>query len=65
MKIIIDRFEGDFARVELPDGAMIDMPKALVPTGAKEGDVINISIDQDETARRSQSIDALMNNLFN
>ena len=36
MKLIIDRFEGDFAVVELPNGKMIDCPKALLPDDAKE-----------------------------
>ena len=37
MKLIIDRFEGDFAVVELPNGQMIDCPKVLLPDNAKEG----------------------------
>ena len=40
MRLIIDRFEGDFAVVELEDRSTIDIPKKLIPKGAKEGDVL-------------------------
>lgn len=49
LKIIIDRFEGDFAVVELDDKGLINMPIELVPEGAKEGDVIEIQINHEET----------------
>lgn len=64
MNIIIDRFEGEFAVVELPDKKMINMPKALLPKGAKEGDVLSIRIDKDETKRRKRETEVLMNDLF-
>ena len=51
LKIIIDRFEGDFAVVELEDKSFVDMPMALVPEGSKEGDVLEIQINQEETKR--------------
>ena len=34
MRVIIDRFEGDYAVVELEDGSMVNMPKSLVPANA-------------------------------
>ena len=64
MTITIDRFEGDYAVVELPDGNMSDMPKALLPPEAKEGDIIDISINADETDNRKKRIKGLMNNLW-
>ncbi|MDP4118615.1 MAG: DUF3006 domain-containing protein [Bacillota bacterium] len=64
MKIIIDRFEGDFAVVEISAGDFANMPKTLVPSGTKEGDVLSIEIDKGETERRKKEIDDLMNNLF-
>lgn len=64
MKVTIDRFQGDFAVVELPNGKMIDIPKALVPREAKEGDVLSIEIDKDETKRRKKEIESLMDDLF-
>lgn len=64
MKVIIDRFEEGFAVVELDAGNMVNMPRALLPQEAKEGDVIDISIDLSETEKRKKSIASLMNNLF-
>ena len=64
MKIIIDRFEGEFAVVELPDQATVNIPRVLLP-GAKEGDVVNIEIDRGETDERTKRIKKLMNEVFN
>lgn len=64
MKVIIDRFEGDYAVVELPDRSTVDIPKQLVPKGAKEGDVLSIEIDKDETAKRKERIQKLMDELW-
>ena len=45
MKIIIDRFEGNFAVVEFDEGSgFADMPVELIPPEAREGDVINLSL---------------------
>ena len=63
MKVIIDRFEGDYAVVELDEGKFLNMPKELVPF-AKEGDVIKITVDHEETKKRSEHITDLMANLF-
>jgi len=63
MKVVIDRFEGDFAVAELPDRTMANMPKCLVPD-AKEGDVVNISIDKEETDLRKSRISEKVKNLF-
>ena len=65
MKVIIDRFEGDYAVVELPDMSTVDMPIQLVPEGAKEGDVLIIEIDIEETKKREEQIKKLMDELWN
>ncbi len=64
MKIIIDRFEGSFAVVELSDMTFADMPVSLVPEGAKEGDVLSIKIDKEETENRRKRIEKLMDDLW-
>ncbi len=64
MKIIIDRFEGDYAVVEA-DGKMINMPIGLLPGGAKEGSVVTIEINESETKDREAKIRGMMNELFN
>ena len=63
-KLIIDRFEGDFAVCETEALEFIDIPKAALPSGAKEGDVLTISLDKEETESRKEKIEGLMNSLF-
>lgn len=63
MKVIIDRFEGEYAVVEIETGKCINIPKILVPN-SKEGDVVNIGIDEKETEDRKKYIQDLMNNVF-
>jgi len=46
MRIIVDRFEGNVAVVELEDGNFIDCQKVLLPPNAKEGSIINITVDE-------------------
>ena len=62
--MIIDRFEGKFAVVELDNGSFENIPKALLPTGAKEGDCIIITIDENTTADKKEKIKNKMNKLF-
>lgn len=64
MKFIIDRFEGEFAVVELEDKEMVDLPKILLPIEAKEGDLIIVSIDKEETKNRQERIQEKFNKLF-
>lgn len=64
MKVIIDRFEGDFAVVELPDKTMVNMLKILLPSETKEGDVISITVDKEETKSRKAHIEKLMNDVW-
>lgn len=63
MRVIIDRLEEKFAVVETETGVMVDLPRILVPE-AKEGDVVNITVDASATDKRKQAIDELMNDLF-
>ncbi len=61
MQIIIDRFEGDYAIVEICAGKYANLPRALVPADAQEGDILQIT--KAET-NRAEKIETLMNNLF-
>lgn len=63
MQVIIDRFEGDCAVVEIEVGHFVNLPKELVP-GAKEGDVVNITIHKEETEKRKKHVARLVNDLF-
>lgn len=69
MKIIIDRFEGEYAVCETEEKKFIDIPKIDIPVGAKEGDILSKSdngykIEKDETNEKRQAIKTRMNKLF-
>lgn len=69
MRVIIDRFEGDFAVCEKENREMIDIKRSTLPKGAKEGDVLqidgdNIKIDTAETEKRKKEIDELTKDLW-
>lgn len=64
MKVIIDKFEGNCAIVEIDEGSFACLPAELVPKGAKEGSVINICLDENASLEREQNANALMNKLF-
>ncbi len=64
MKIIIDRYEEEFVVVELENKQMINIPKAIIPTNAREGDVISIEVDIDESTERKKKINNLMSELW-
>ena len=64
MKFIIDRFEGEFAIVELENKEMIDVSIKLLPSEVKEGDTINITIDTIETENRRERIQNKFDSLF-
>lgn len=68
MKGIIDRFEGNYAVVELYDGTMKDILKNQLPLGSDEGTVLNINkkitINQEETHKRKKEIRKFSNDLW-
>lgn len=65
MKFIIDRIEQDTAIVELESGEILSLPYALLrPLQAKEGDVLRLSIDQEETAKRRERVSSLLKDIF-
>ncbi|WP_333782455.1 MULTISPECIES: DUF3006 domain-containing protein [unclassified Caldicellulosiruptor] len=63
MKVVIDRFEGKFAVLELEDGKIVNVPIDIIPQGAKEGDVLLIEIDKKETENRQKRISKLFEEL--
>ncbi len=64
MKFTIDRFEGKFALVELENCDIIDISVSLLPEGSKEGDVLKITIDKEETEKRKASVEEKFKRLF-
>ena len=63
MQITVDRIEGEYLVVELENGSIVDIPKELVPD-AKEGDIIDIYINKEETENRKEEVKKLMDDLF-
>jgi len=64
MKFIIDRFEGNYAVVELENKIIINVPRSMLPKESKEGSVISIVVDQEETEKRKNNIKKLTNDLW-
>ncbi len=69
MKVIIDRFEGEFAVCEKENLDMMDIEIKKLPEGVREGDVLiiegdDIKIDRDETENRKKRIKKLMDDLL-
>ncbi|MBP2026303.1 hypothetical protein J2Z35_000092 [Acetoanaerobium pronyense] len=69
MKGIIDRFEEEYAVVELSDGSFKEIKKIYLPRETKEGDFINIigtqiTLDLEESKKRRDRINNLMEDLF-
>ena len=66
----LDRFEGDFAIIELPDKSMIDVCRWQVSPEVREGDKVSYSevdgwiADVEATAVAKKSIRGLMQSLF-
>lgn len=70
--VTVDGIEGQWARVELPDGTTEDWALASLPKGVREGDVIRsevvdgdleLEIDHAETSRRRQGAQARLDTL--
>ena len=49
LRIVVDRFEGDLAVLEL-GATRVDVPSALLPAGTREGDVLSFVKDAAATA---------------
>jgi len=65
LRVIIDRFEGKFACVELENGRMLNIPIEIVPKAAKEGDALIIRIDEEYNLLQKQEVEQLFNELIN
>lgn len=69
MKVVIDRFEGDYAVCEKENREMIDIKRDCIPKESKEGDVLDIEgdkiiIDVKETEKRKKEIEELTKDLW-
>lgn len=64
MKYTIDRFEGEFAVVELESGKFADIPREAIPEASHEGDVISVTIDTEATKDAKKDIRKLEDSLW-
>ncbi|HHW03781.1 MAG TPA: DUF3006 domain-containing protein [Thermoanaerobacterales bacterium] len=67
MFAVIDRFEGEFAIIETYDRKMMNIKRNLLPSKAREGDVIDLesmTVDFKETLRRKDEMRKLAEDLF-
>lgn len=62
-RIIVDKFEGAFAVVELPGGIFVNIQRVLLPVETKEGDVIDITVNKEATKKRRERIRLLQEEL--
>lgn len=63
MKVTIDRIEGGFLIAELENGEMAKLDRVFCPQ-AREGDIVEIRVLEEETAERKKRIEAKMKDLF-
>lgn len=65
---IIDRFENNFAVVELENEKMINIDVSKLPQDAKEGDVLNIdeeiTINFEQTQKLKKQIDKFIEDIW-
>lgn len=62
MKLIIDRFEGEFAVCETPDLKFVNIPKTVLKN-AREGSCVDIIVSEDNTLKEEN--ENLLKKLFN
>ena len=63
MRVVIDRIEDGIASVELPDGKIYCVPAALF-ADCKEGDIVYITPDKEETEKVKKEIAIDVSSLF-
>lgn len=63
---IIDRFEGQWAVIETDDRTTFNLPRSILPSDAKEGDVITLiaAINRENTQKRREKARSLLDNFF-
>ncbi len=64
MEFIINRIEGEFAVCEGKNGEIFNIPRTVITDG-KEGDIIKLLIDKEETLKKKGNTQKRLNKLFN
>lgn len=60
----IDRFEGEYAIVELENSKIYKIPRTLIPDSAVEGDCLYIEINKEYNKKRKERISKLMDDIW-
>ena len=68
-KFTVDRIEGDIAVLECENGRFVNMELGSLPKNISEGDIIRFDanscfLSEEETARRRQKMQKLIDRLF-
>ena len=63
MKIVVDRIESGYIIAEFSDGRKENLPHIFAPD-AKEGDIIDISIDKESSKQCDETIKDRLDRLF-
>ncbi|MPN31937.1 hypothetical protein SDC9_179412 [bioreactor metagenome] len=69
MRCLIDSIENNGVKFETGDEGIICLPKSLLPDGAREGDIVDITngritLCPDETQKRRTQITKLMDGMW-
>ncbi|AEG59248.1 DUF3006 domain-containing protein [Desulforamulus ruminis] len=66
MRAIVDRFEEEWAVLEVEGSLMWNVPRDFLPEEVKEGSVVQFffSFDPDATAEAEEEIETLINDVF-
>lgn len=69
MRAVVDRFEGEYAVLEMEDGTMANITKTEILGDVMEGDVLYLTegkyiIDKVETLRRRAEIKKIMDEVW-
>jgi hypothetical protein len=68
--LIIDRFEAETALCEAEDGQIVQIPRAALPPGAREGSCLRqneggaFALDREAEAERRRKLFQMQENLF-
>ena len=63
MTYVCDRIVEGYAVLVSKEGKHYDIPAEMIP-GLKEGDVVNVTVDKEQTAERKERIKKLSDSLF-
>ena len=63
-KFVVDEMEGDIVSLEAEDGSILKVDKTLLPSAVSEGDIVRIFIDHEQTGKKKEEIQNLLNDIL-